>query len=121
MEKLAALAGRLCRGATEQFPAHGSFLIPELELPAASVSRIAESGIAHSRLWLSCIALPGIVADWMVVGGWFCRWIGLQENNMGQYVTLLRALFVLFIEIQERFPAADLFASIFGARNLGRL
>jgi hypothetical protein len=121
LEELAAMAGRIWCGATEQFPADGSFLIPELELSAASMPRIAESDIAHSRLWPCCIALPGVIANWMVVGGWFCCWIDLQENNMGQHVTLLRALFVLFIEISQRFHTEDLFASIFGARNLGPL
>jgi hypothetical protein len=63
--------------------------------------------------------VPGTPFDRLVVDGRFCSRIVVAADSLGYHVTLLFAVFVLFVEIPCRVPIQVLPTSLFGARDLG--
>jgi len=119
LEKLAAVAGGICLGASEQLSADGSVAVGKLELPTATLPRTSESGVAHEGLGPFGTAVPGITADWLVMDRWIRGGRCIAPNAVGECAAVLFAVFVLPVAVPGAVPIEILPAAVPGASNLG--
>jgi len=119
LEELAAMARGIRSGTSKQLSPYGVLAVCQLELSDHSMPRASPEVVPDTWLRVPGIAVPGTPSDRLVLDGRFCGRIVVAADSLGQHVTLLFAVPVLFVEIPCGVPIEVLPASLFVARDLG--
>src|SRR5271170_8144808 len=119
VEELASVACRIRSGASQQLSPYGVLAVGQLELSDPTMPRASRKIVPDTGLRVPGVAEPGTSSDRLVLDGRFCSRIVVAADSLGEHVTLLFAVFVLFVEIPCRVPIEVLPTSVFGARGLG--
>ena len=119
MEELAAMGRRIWRGASEQLSINGSLGVGQLEFSDTAMPRASPEVVTDIGLRVLGIAVPGAPPDRLVLDRRFSSRIVVAADSLGQRVTLLFAVFVLFVEIPRGIPVEILPVPLFVAGDLG--